>query len=183
VRLFVALELPEGVRSALADWRADALGRRDDLRLVAPEALHVTLAFLGYRYEKDIERIAASAFAPLSAFAAPRLESAGIVPVPKRDPRLFALDLLDPEGDCAAIQLAVSDSLAGERFYKPEKRPFWPHVTLARVKKRVRRAPGVEAQPPSLDSFDAPAVTLYRSLLRPTGAVYEPLARLDLRDR
>jgi len=181
-RLFVALELPADARAALAGWRSDAMGGRDDLRLVAPEALHVTLAFLGYRYEKDIERIAEAAFAPLDGLAAPRLESADVVPVPKRDPRLFALDLVDPGGECGAIQLAVSGGLAAERFYKPEKRPFWPHVTLARVKKRVRRAPPVEAASPALDPFDAPAVTLYRSLLRPQGAVYEPLARFDLRE-
>jgi 2'-5' RNA ligase len=180
-RLFLALELPDGARSELAAWRDAAVAGRDDLRPVAAEALHVTLVFLGYQAEKDIPRIAAAAFEPLRSLAAPVLDAEEVVPVPKRDPRLFALDLADPEGECATVQLAASDAFAGARFYKPEKRPFWPHVTLARVKRRVRRAPALEAAPPGIGPFTATTVTLYRSILRREGAVYEPLERMTLR--
>jgi 2'-5' RNA ligase len=63
----------------------------------------------------------------------------------------------------------------------PEKRPFWPHVTLSRVKRGERRVPGLSAQPaPPAEPFAAPALTLYRSTLRPQGALYEPLARVTL---
>jgi 2'-5' RNA ligase len=179
-RLFLALELPDAVRSELVEWRSAALAGREDLRPVAPEALHVTLVFLGYKAEKDIPRIASSAFEAVGALAPPELAPAGVVPVPKRDPRLFALDLTDADGSCAELQGAASGALAAARFYKPEKRPFWPHVTLARVKRHVRRAPGIDAEPPELGSFAAQDVTLYRSLLRPQGAVYEPLERLTL---
>ena len=182
-RLFLALELPTSVRSSLVEWRDRALEGRGDLRPVAPEALHVTLVFLGYQYEKEISRIVSAAFDAVRGRAAPFLEPAGVVPVPRsRDPRLFALDLVDPSGECAALQRAASDALAAERFYEPEKRPFWPHATLARVKRGVRRAPALEPSsgPPSLEPFTAPAVTLYRSILRREGALYEPLERLDL---
>jgi 2'-5' RNA ligase len=182
-RLFLALELPEALRGELVEWRSAALAGREDLRPVAPEALHATLVFLGYQAEKDIPRIASSAFEAVGALAPPALAPAGIVPVPKRDPRLFALDLADADGSCAVLQAAASGALAAARFYKPEKRPFWPHVTLARVKRHVRRAPGIDAEPPELGSFTARDVTLYRSLLRPQGAVYEPLERLELRER
>ena len=50
-RLFVALELPEPVRAALADWRDAALARVEGLRPVADESLHATLCFLGGRPE------------------------------------------------------------------------------------------------------------------------------------
>ena len=179
MRLFLALELPGETRAALVAWRSGALEGRDDLRPVAPEALHVTLVFLGYRYEKEIASIASTAFDAVRGLRAPRLEPAGVVPVPaKRDPRLFALDLVDPDGDCGAVQLAASDALAAERFYKPEKRPFWPHVTLARVKRGVRRAPPLDAEGLALDPFTASVVTLYRSILRPQGAIYEPLEQV-----
>ena len=179
-RLFLALELPDGAREALAAWRDDAIAGREDVRPVGASALHVTLVFLGYRAEKEISRIAATAFEPLRSLAGSVLEPSDVVPVPKRDPRLFALDLADPEGDCAAVQLAASDALASARFYKPEKRPFWPHVTLARVKRRVRRAPPIEAPPPDFGPFTATVVTLYRSTLRREGALYEPLERVTL---
>ena len=170
LRLFLALELPGATRDALAAWRSRALVGRDDLRPVAQEALHVTLVFLGYQYEKEVERIASTAFDAVRGLAAPSLSPAGVVPVPPRGaPRLFALDLADPSGDCLALQAAASDALASARFYKPEKRPFWPHVTAP------LGSPAL-----SLEPFTASEVTLYRSVLRPQGALYEPLERLSL---
>jgi 2'-5' RNA ligase len=99
--------------------------------------------------------------------------------VPPRRPRLFALDLGDPDGACGRLQQAVSDALEAGRFYKPEKRPFWPHVTLVRVK-RDRRAEPLPADPPPLEPFHAPQLTLYRSTLRPQGAIYDALATAQL---
>jgi 2'-5' RNA ligase len=180
VRLFLALDLPPAVREALVGWRTDALAGRDDLRPVAPEALHVTLVFLGYQYEKDVARIWSAAREAASPCSAPALVPEGVVPVPPRGaPRLFALDLEDRGGDCVALQAAASGALTAARLYRPEKRPFWPHVTLARVKKSVRRAAPLEGSP-SLEPFTASVVTLYRSVLRPQGALYEPLERLTL---
>jgi 2'-5' RNA ligase len=182
LRLFLALELPSAVRESLVAWRSVAVHGRDDLRPVAPEALHVTLVFLGYQYEKEVGRIASEAFDAVRGLPAPALSPAGVVPVPPRgSPRLFALDLADSSEDCSRLQSAASDALASARFYKPEKRPFWPHVTLARVKRGVRRAPLLGgADSLSLEPFVASEVTLYRSVLRPQGALYEPLERLSL---
>ena len=55
-------------------------------------------------------------------------------------------------------------------------------MTLARVKRGVRRAPSLDGAPPPGEPFEARRVTLYRSTLRPQGALYEPLARLNIRD-
>ena len=71
-------------------------------------------------------------------------------------------------------------TLAAARLYRPEKRPFWPHITFARVKRGERRAPPVEAQGLPSAPFDAAEVTLYRSHLSPRGARYEALERLRL---
>jgi 2'-5' RNA ligase len=69
--------------------------------------------------------------------------------------------------------------------YEPERRPFWPHVTLARVRGAGRGGgPRVEpiALAPPEATFDARQVTLYRSHLSPRGARYEPLERVELGD-
>ena len=173
----MALDLPEAERGALARWRDGLVAGRDDLRPVAEEALHVTLAFLGYRAEKEASAIA-EAIAP-SAAEVPLLVPDEVVPLPPRRPRLFALDLGDPEGACGRLQQKVSHALEDGRFYKPEKRPFWPHITLARVK-RDRRADPLPAEPPPLEPFRAAKLTLYRSILRPQGAQYEPLVAYEL---
>lgn len=161
-------------------WRDEALAARRDLRPVAVEALHVTLVFLGYLPEKEIARTASTAFGALDGLAAARLSARGVRPVPPRDPRLFALDLEDEDERAAAVQAAAADALASARLYKPEKRPFWPHVTLARVKRGERRAPPLDAGEPPGEPFEAADVTLYRSHLSPRGARYEALERLRL---
>jgi 2'-5' RNA ligase len=177
--MFVALDLPERTSKAIASWRDGLVAGRDDLRPVAPEALHVTLAFLAWQNEKDADAIAEAAFAAAGELGAPRLAAAGIRSLPPRGPRLFALELED-EGDRAvALQVAVSDALAAGRWYRPEKRPFWPHVTLARVKRGERAVP-LEGPPAPADPFEASDLTLYRSTLRPQGAIYEPLRRTTL---
>ena len=70
------------------------------------------------------------------------------------------------------------------RFYEPEKRPFWPHLTVARVKpeKRGKRKPALVESPPGplperlFRPFTALRLVLFRSHLRPQGAEYVPLA-------
>jgi RNA 2',3'-cyclic 3'-phosphodiesterase len=149
---------------------------------VAVEALHVTLVFLGYLPEKEIEKVATAAFEPLTGMSAPRLAVRDVKPVPPRNPRLFALDLADEAARASAVQQAASDALAAARMYRPEKRPFWPHITFARVKRGERRAPPVDGAGVPHAPFDATRVTLYRSHLSPRGARYEALGRVRLAD-
>jgi 2'-5' RNA ligase len=179
--MFVALDLPEAVRAATAAWRDQLVEGRRDLRSVRQEALHVTLVFLGWQDERAAAAISEAAFGAWTGLAAPRLRLAAVKPIPARNARLFAVDLEDEDGRASAVQAAVSHALAAGRWYRPEKRPFWPHVTLARVKRGERRvAPLPIAPEPPGEPFEASELTLYRSTLRPQGAVYEPLARMSL---
>jgi 2'-5' RNA ligase len=147
---------------------------------VAVEALHVTLIFLGYLPEKEIARTASTAFEALDGLAAAQLAVNGVRAVPPRNARLFALDLVDEDGRAGSVQAAASDALEAERLYKAEKRPFWPHITFARVKRGERRPPAIEGPEPSAEPFQASTVTLYQSHLSPRGARYEALERLHL---
>lgn len=177
-RLFVALEPREAARAELAAWRDALVAGREDLRPSDAATLHLTLAFLGYLPEKEIAAVAHAAFGAVERLEPPRLRPTHVIPLPRRGPRLFALELDDDGGRAAAIQSAASDGLAAACLYRPEKRAWWPHVTLARVKRGRRPDPLPEREPPP--AFDAPLVTLYRSTLRPQGALYEPLERIEL---
>jgi 2'-5' RNA ligase len=179
-RLFLALDLPEPARAAIAAWRDQLVRGRADLRPVRSEALHVTLVFLGWQDEAAAPRIAEAAFGTLPDQPAPRLTPLGVRTVPPRSPRLFALDLEDEGGRATAVQAAASAALDAGGWYRPEKRPFWPHLTLARAKRAERRVRPLQDGPPPPGAFEATAVTLYRSTLRPQGALYEPLARTVL---
>jgi RNA 2',3'-cyclic 3'-phosphodiesterase len=168
------------VRDALAAWRDELIAGRRDLRPTRPETLHVTLAFLGWRAEADVERVADAALRAAAGHAAPLLTPGELRAVPAGAPRVFALDLADADARAGALQAAVSDALAAARLYKPERRPFWPHVTLARVRRGERAAAPLPDRPLRLGAFEAPAVTLYRSTLKPSGAVYDVLATRPL---
>ena len=180
LRLFVALEVPGWLIEPLVAWREAALGGSPALRLLPRESLHVTLVFLGYQAERDVERIAEICFAER-----PRpfeLRAEGLIGVPPRRPRLYALSLEDRGGALGEWQGLLSRALARAALYEPEKRPFWSHVTLARAK---RDKPGAAIDAPPLPAelrqpFVADRATLYRSTLTPRGAIYDPLASVAL---
>jgi len=182
--LFVALDLPEGLRDGLVAWGRQHL-RDPALRVVPTQSLHVTLAFLGFLPEKEIgrlERIVDRLRSP-----APTIELGDPVAKPSlARARLFALPASSPQA--VALQRELAEELVGARLYKPERRPFWPHVTVARVKSAGRgsKRPMAVDGPPGrlpkalLGPVRCVRVTLYRSELNPMGARYTPLARVEL---
>jgi RNA 2',3'-cyclic 3'-phosphodiesterase len=183
-RLFVALDLPDAVRQGIVAWGQEEL-RDPALRVVAPESLHVTLAFLGYLPEKQIETLAEIVRALRAP--APALELGNPTARPSlRRARLFALPAGSP--GAVGLQAELAGALVAKRLYEPEKRPFWPHVTVARVKSAGRGAkrPAVVEKPPGAlpKRLLGPAlcvrVTLYRSVLQPQGSRYTPLAQVEL---
>jgi RNA 2',3'-cyclic 3'-phosphodiesterase len=183
-RLFVALDLPDDVRAGLVDWQRTALSD-PALRPVKPESLHITLVFLGYQAEKDVRKIAKVAFATDPAAPAVELvtEPLGL---PAKRPRLIALDARSDE--TIALQKGVEENLVEEGFYEPEKRPFWPHLTVARVKPEApgsRKPAQIRNLPHPLPEhmfrfFRPTRLVLFKSHLRRSGAEYEPLAELEL---
>jgi 2'-5' RNA ligase len=176
-RLFAGLDLPEATRDELAAWAADATRGREGLRLIDATMLHVTLCFIGWREEGDAEAIGAAVTG--SAAAAPELAVGGAAWLPPRRPRVLAVDLEDAGGALAALQRKVSDALVAAAGYAPERRPYRPHVTVARVRASARLRP-FALDPPTVAPFRGTALTLYRSFPAPGGARYDPVARVRL---
>ncbi len=170
LRLFVACDLPGDVVRAVEDWRERALRPRPDLRL-AP-TLHLTLAFLGsvgVDRVPQIERVlGAIAWPPATcAFKEPLF-----LPAHGRR-RVVALALDEPEGTLRRLQAEVAGGLAAAGLYEPEKRPWRPHVTVARF-----RRPGhpFSLQNVNIDGFGVVRMVLYSSHLERAGAVHAPIA-------
>jgi RNA 2',3'-cyclic 3'-phosphodiesterase len=170
LRLFVACDLPPEAERTVTAWQRSELARRDDLRVMS--ALHLTLAFLGSvegSRVPDLERI-------LTGVAWRRAECRFREPLflpahGKR--RVVALELDDPSGTLRRLQGEVSAGLAAEGLYEPEKRPWLPHVTVARF-----RRPGhpFSLQNVNIGPFGVVRMVLYSSHLKPGGAVHTPLA-------
>ena len=184
-RLFVALDLPQDVRAGLVNWQQTALAD-PALRIVAPDALHITLVFLGYQAEKEVKAIARSAFAVPAEAPAVELAAEPVgIPRGKR-PRLIAV-AANSEGT-VALQKQVEERLMQSGFYEPEKRAFWPHLTVARVRPEApgsRKPALITTQPHPLPEhmfrfFRPTRLVLFKSHLRRTGAEYEAMAELEL---
>ncbi|HVQ57399.1 MAG TPA: RNA 2',3'-cyclic phosphodiesterase [Solirubrobacterales bacterium] len=183
VRLFVALDLPELVRAEIGGWGRQEL-TDPALRPVPVENLHITLAFLGSRPHEDVEPVVEAVRE--CAGAAPIVSLMDVAARPARRPRVFGLPAISPGAEI--LQAALSERLVAEDLYKPEKRPFWPHVTVARVRSEgrgSRRPMRVEKFPDELpagllEPFLGVRLALYRSELQPSGARYVPLAQVEL---
>ena len=184
VRLFVALDLPRWVRDGIAAWGEDAI-RDPALRPVAAASLHVTLAFLGSRPPEQV--------GPLGAIVrdclvpAPEIALGEVEQRPLRGrARVYALPVASEA--TKELQASLSGKLVAAGLYEAEKRPFWPHVTVARVRAEGRgsRRSAAVARPPKsvpqelLQPFGSVRLALYLSQLQPGGARYTPLAQVDL---
>lgn len=223
MRIFIALPLPDGFTSALAGAAAPLVRaapgpaepgsagrarRPPRLRPVRPDAMHLTLAFLGELDEAglaDAERAASEAVsAALAAGAAPgpargplrgpfRLSAAGILTFPTRGrASVIAAAIGDGEAEASALAAAVEDALervgreSGRPFRPRERRPFVPHVTLARADR-----PGVALSAAERAALDASIATdvaacvvdrlvVFRSVPGRAGSRYEALVEFVL---
>ncbi len=189
MRLFLAVSLPGDLRDAALGLQAslkDAVGPASFTR---PEAMHVTLRFLG---EVDPARVPvlASALGPALADLAPvavAMAGGGAFPDARR-PRVLWVGLQDG-GGLARIAARIEEVLGGLGFPPPDH-PFRAHLTLARIRSEARGAGPHPAcareaahrlsETGLLGRFMAQEVTLFASELAPSGAIHTPLASFPL---
>lgn len=180
LRLFLATEAPEGVRAALAGAVAPLRERFPRARWVPVENQHVTLKFLGSTYPRLVEWVTATVGEVASRHApfATRVDGLGAFPNARRARVLWAG--LDDAGSSFERLAADLDEALSKEF-KPEKRAFTPHLTVARFDPTVTVDPeeiAFESEP-----FEVGRIVLFRSHLRRPAPVYEPIAVEPLRGR
>jgi 2'-5' RNA ligase len=179
IRLFVALRPPAPVRDALLDLEDDL----EEARWQDEEQLHLTLRFIG-----EVERgCAEDLAAALERIHAPaptvRLAEVGAFGGRGRQGQLWAG--LHPREPLAALHRKV-DQVCVRAGLTPEHRAFTPHITVARLPRRVAvDGPDVTrwlARHATLASepFTLDRLILYRSHLGPAGASYEPVLAVPL---
>lgn len=160
MRLFTGIDLSPDIVERLARLM-DGLPRLPGLRLVPPEKLHLTTAFIG---EWPRERLDTMKRA-LAAVAVPgpieiRIAGLGWLPSP-RFPRVLYAGVV-PNEALQQLAAATMQAVAGLGAELEEGREFHPHVTLARVKGRLRLNPApLEAG--EIGVFQAGSFFLYLS--------------------
>ena len=179
LRLFVALLLPDDVLDRLVAWQERELARRPDVRVVARDQLHVTVAFLGSRPAGERSAIAGAVRRAVERAAVP----AYAVRRYRETQRVGMLELVEQlqDGDTfvwrgSALAGGVMLALEELGVYRRESRAWLPHVTVARFRTR----PGLRPTTPDVRPFSPSGVALYHSSLRPTGAQYDILDAVSL---
>jgi RNA 2',3'-cyclic 3'-phosphodiesterase len=192
MRLFIALDIPDEVRSRLARYLDGVREFAPDARWVKPESFHVTLKFIGEQKEDQLERIKRELATVHTQPFDISFRGQGFFPNP-RSPRVFWLGIEAPD---LLPQLAQSIDEAVSRTGVPrETNPYRPHLTLARSGSgRPQPQPGDRPSPtlrrfadklqgkaaPDFGTMTAREFFLYESKLGPGGARYSKLARFAL---
>ena len=181
IRAFLAIDPPEEIfREIIKIQERLRKAIQGDIRWVRPEGIHLTLKFFGYVYESDIaniSRVVRDGVANMKALML-NVRNIGAFPSANR-PRVLWLGI---DGDTEALINLQTEIDTGfqEYGFKKEDRPFRPHFTLARIKEPKGLVGLAETVKKNEDyiagSFTVTGLTLFKSDLKPTGAIYTKLA-------
>lgn len=179
IRAFIALDVNAEVADAIDKFTSELRSPRDAISWVRGDKLHLTLRFLGDavdsrrlpRLVDGLEQVAAAA-APFAV----RLRGTGAFPNLDR-PRVLwigleSLELIGLAGRVEAATVACG--------FDAERRPYSPHLTVARVREphrfRALRPAFEQYANRDFGTVEARKMTLYRSRLAPEGSTYDPIA-------
>jgi len=179
-RLFFAVELPPEVRAEALRVGAEMRRRLGAAARFTPEEnLHLTLKFIEELDAAGVPRLLANAAPRLAAVEPFRatLQGSGAFPG-LRAARVLWIGI--GEGRAALARIARKlDQSAGRQGVPRDRRPFRPHLTLARLREPAALDAGSLPAPESL-AFPVGEVVLYESRLSSAGATHVPLTRLPL---
>lgn len=190
IRSFVAIELPQNVKTGLAKLLSE-LGetRHPFVKWVNPESIHLTLKFLGnipFKQVAEINRLMEEAVQGTLPFHL-EVSELGAFPNLKR-PRVLWVSIKGEIDTLLSLQQSIDSALAPLGFAE-EKRPFTPHLTLARLRERTSPAERkIFAELVMSTNFESSyplevkTISLMRSQLLPEGAIYTRLFALKLQD-
>jgi 2'-5' RNA ligase len=192
MRLFVGLDIPGEIRERMRLYVEDLKRRGASAKWTNPDGWHITLKFIGWT-EREAEIRETLKTVSLASFQVTFRDIGFFTP---KQPRIFfagiEAPLVLPELANKIDQELVSCGV------EQEKRPYAPHLTLARtgsgrpqgmksdrdmpamksLQQLVERTP--ELQHPEFGTMTANEFVLYLSELSPKGARYTALQRFPL---
>ncbi len=188
-RTFIALEMNVALQRHLEEVTRQVARALPGVRWLDAVSIHLTLAFLGELNDEQLsEAMNASATAArqVRAFSY-RLSRLGIFGSP-RQPRIIWMGIEEPSGSLIRLHRLLNQELE-QRGFEIDKRPFSPHLTLARVKSPLTPAEQQELQRlltgeqrgiASSTDYPAGLIHVMRSELSRSGAHYTSLREYRL---
>jgi 2'-5' RNA ligase len=177
IRAFLAIDLEEHLWDKIRELQETLKQIKDDLRLVPPENIHITLEFLGNVHPSMVDEI----FRIMQTIVLDpfhlEVKGLGVFPSPK-----FIRVVWIGAGDGGDKVVSIAEGLKKQLKslgMKITKKKFTPHATIARVKsKRNTRELARSIQELSDTEIGEMMVTsfkLKKSELRPKGPIYTDL--------
>lgn len=185
LRSFIAVEIPENVKSRMAEARNAFRPLDPYIRWVRAEGVHLTLKFLGDIDPAQVAPVSASieqAVKDMRHFTV-KISGAGVFPNLKY-PRVLWVGIVQGGSELSAIYQNL-EGLLKELGFEPESRPFQPHLTLGRFRDgrqagRLLTQEMLQKGGAWEESFTVSQVRLMRSQLHPSGAIYTVLKECTL---
>jgi 2'-5' RNA ligase len=189
VRCFVAVELPDEVKTGLDQLQAQLKsGSQTSVKWVDPYSIHLTLKFLGNVAVDRIDPITAAMEEATQGVSPLHLEvkDLGVFPNLRRV-QVVWVGVSGEVDKLARLQQRLESNLAGLGF-TPERRRFTPHLTLARLRDRAspdeREGLGKLIASTKFEAaytFPVDAISLMRSQLTREGAIYSKISSSELK--
>jgi 2'-5' RNA ligase len=176
VRVFIAIPLPGDLNAKLVALQQDFRRLQLEAAWVREAGFHLTLRFLGDVDSTQIAPIESCMTATAQHCHPFSLSLAGVGVFPHASsPRVLWVGVQDGTGDLRHIQQRL-DAQLRQVGLPPENRPFAPHLTLARLKRVLRRGDFLATlkvhRETMLGQLDVDHIELVESQLHPSGARY-----------
>ncbi|MCK5391016.1 MAG: RNA 2',3'-cyclic phosphodiesterase [Deltaproteobacteria bacterium] len=176
MRIFIAALIPDEIRTQLANY-IDSLKRNvDGVKWEKSDKLHITLKFLGDVDVSRVDEISNLLGKLVHGYSPFNLSISDFGGFPNfKSPRVLYIGL-SRNNELSKFQNELERDLHNLGFNKEDRR-FIPHITLARVKKRIHIR---ETLPITQSIFDITQIGLIKSELGAEGSVYTPLNLFEL---
>ncbi len=185
MRTFIAIPLPEECKSLLDQMQQYLRACNADVRWVAIPSIHLTLKFLGEVNPEAIPKLHVFLSEACKSERPIELVLRGLGCFPNaRNPRVIWCGIEGETDSLLRLQHSVESSCA-QLGFAPEDRPFRPHLTLGRVQGRKNLQTLMDRVVTGNDlacTFQADRFHIYKSSLKPQGAVYTVLNTVVLKE-
>lgn len=182
LRSFLAVDLPASAVEEITKVQSLLKSSYPRWRWVAPANLHLTLHFLGDKTPEELAEIVKHCLPILSGQKPVEVETGELGVFPNwLNPRVLWLSLEDKLGIIRMLQRKTGDILHS-LGHIPDKKPFSPHITLARIHKDEYPVDAglIRLAVRDKTGFTIDSATLYTSILKPQGPVYTAYYRFNL---
>jgi 2'-5' RNA ligase len=178
LRLFIAALLPDGIRARMDEYLKAVMPRCEGVKWEKYDKFHVTLKFLGSVDDSRVPGIASITGGLVRSYAPFETAISGVGGFPNmRNPRILYIGLSENQ-ELSSFQSRIEESLVPLGFPR-EARRFIPHVTIGRVKSKLRiKEPLPQPEP---CNFSISEIGVIKSETRRDGSVYTPLNIFHLR--